>query len=346
MRTGGLKAVVVAKPVESPGRRRFLDAVGKVFGVHFRELPSEGAVNGWLFPDAGSEELSSIVDRDLPCYVTIRGDQLVDCGESETVSFSRNIPLPPVLRGLQVRTADAVELKALPRLPGGYTTLASKAGAPVWGCRQATGGCHHYFGLSLPELEEDEPLFYHFSGQRFLRLLPFFIFLRNLTLDERWDPPPLQASFMVDDPNLHWASYGHLNFQETGRHAKEHHYHLAIATIPLDAWCVNEPTASLFRQFRGQLSMLIHGNDHISNELAREYSEKEGRLVVEQALGRIARLENRAGLEVSRVMAPPHGACSEAMLARLAGAGFEAACISAGSFTTITPGPNGCNSFT
>jgi hypothetical protein len=46
---------------------------------------------------------------------------------------------------------------------------------------------------------------------------------------------------------------------------------------------------------------------------------------------RIAVFERRSGLEVSRVMAPPHGACSEAFLRGMSRSGFEAICISRGS---------------
>jgi hypothetical protein len=43
---------------------------------------------------------------------------------------------------------------------------------------------------------------------------------------------------------------------------------------------------------------------------------------------RVARFEHRAGLRVSRVMAPPHGACSEPLARELPAFGFDALCAS------------------
>jgi hypothetical protein len=77
--------------------------------------------------------------------------------------------------------------------------------------------------------------------------------------------------------------------------------------------------------------LLVHGNNNNKKELARSYTEPERIFLLKQAIGRIERLERRSGLAVSRVMVPPHGACTEEMLAELPVCGFEAACISHGS---------------
>jgi hypothetical protein len=87
----------------------------------------------------------------------------------------------------------------------------------------------------------------------------------------------------------------------------------------------------LFQQNRDQLSLLIHGNDHTVQELAKSYSDEERSRNLRQALMRIGAFERRSGVEVSKVMAPPHGACSEHTLGAMAALGFEAACISRGS---------------
>jgi hypothetical protein len=110
-----------------------------------------------------------------------------------------------------------------------------------------------------------------------------------------------------------------------------HNYHVCFATIPLDAWYVHKPTVLLFQQYRDQLSLLIHGNDHIAQELAKHYADDEQNRNLRQAIRRIDEFERRSGVEVSRVMAPPHGACSEITLGEMAKLGFEAACISRGS---------------
>jgi hypothetical protein len=136
---------------------------------------------------------------------------------------------------------------------------------------------------------------------------------------------------MFDDPNLHRPTYGHIDFAKLGRHAESNNYHASIATIPLDSWYVNSAAAALFREHEARMSLLIHGNDHVNNELAREIPNRTRERMVKQALKRVARLEHASGVEVCRVMAPPHGACSEKALSAMAIAGYEGATISRGS---------------
>jgi hypothetical protein len=93
----------------------------------------------------------------------------------------------------------------------------------------------------------------------------------------------------------------------------------------------------LFHRHAEQISLLIHGNDHVNEELARNVRPDECRRSLAQALHRIERLESRTSLPVSRVMAPPHGACSEESLAQMARLGYEAACISRGSLHHYNP---------
>jgi hypothetical protein len=209
--------------------------------------------------------------------------------------------------------------------------LASKAGAPLWTMQEVEGNRHHYVSSPIPKLNDHEPLFQHFNGRQFLKLLPLLLFLRALTENQSWEPPPLRACFMFDDPNLHWQTYGFIDFAQIAAHAQLHNYHVCFATIPQDTWFVHKPTALLFQQYRDQLSLLIHGNDHIAEELARPYSNEEQNRNLQQALRRIGAFERRSGVEVSRVMVPPHGACSEITFGEMAQLGFEGACISRGS---------------
>ncbi len=90
-------------------------------------------------------------------------------------------------------------------------------------------------------------------------------------------------------------------------------------------------TAEIFRKHSKCLSLAIHGNDHTKRELGRVYSADERMFLLRQAIQRVERFERSTQLAVSRVMIPPHGACSEEMLATLPMCGFEAACISHGS---------------
>ena len=53
---------------------------------------------------------------------------------------------------------------------------------------------------------------------------------------------------MLDDPNLHWPTYGFLDYAALVGSAKKHNYHVAIATIPLDGWFVHSAVGQLFRE--------------------------------------------------------------------------------------------------
>jgi hypothetical protein len=59
---------------------------------------------------------------------------------------------------------------------------------------------------------------------------------------------------------------------------------------------------------------------------------------MQQAVHRIGQLEQKSGVAVARVMAPPHGVCSAGMMAAMPGAGLEAVCVSYGSVWTGNPG--------
>jgi len=310
-----------------------LDALGGVVGVRFEErtFDNGAGIDAWFIPEADEELYHNTRYCDRPSYAIVQSNQLVSCGESSIIEFSRNRILPCVLAGRRINANEAGSLMALPQLSDNMEVLASKEGAPIWAIQETAGRQNHYVTASIPELNEGEAVFQHFHGNQFLSLMPFLIFLRALTSEHRWEQPPVQACFMLDDPNLHWRTYGFVDFAKIATHAQMHNYHVSFATIPLDAWFVHKPTALLFRRYRDQLSLLIHGNNHIAQELARPYMGEgiSGNLC--QALRRIAEFERRYGVEVSRVMAPPHGACSERALDQMAQLGFEAACISTGS---------------
>jgi hypothetical protein len=310
-----------------------LNVLGEVLDARFedRTFGDDVGIDAWFFPEADRETLHNIARCNHPCYAVIHDGQLVPCGKSSTVEFSRHPALPSVLFDRQIRADEAVNLMALPPLYQNMKILASKAGAPVWAIKEREGQYYHYVSLTVPELNDGEFLFQYFNGKQFLQLLPFLIFLQTLTAEQHWEQPPLQACFMFDDPNLHWRTYGFVDFAQIAGHAQIHNYHACFATIPQDTWFVHKPTALLFRQYCDQLSLLIHGNDHIAQELARPQSDGERNRNLRQALRRIDRFERRSGIKVSRVMVPPHGACSESTLREMAHLGFEAACISKGS---------------
>lgn len=309
------------------------DALGEALSVSFekRTFGDDQNIDGWVVLAADRKFASEIGWATRPCYVVLDEAELISCGTSSKITFANRSELAAVLRSRDVTADDAVVAKALPQWLSDVEPLAFKDGSAVWAI-QEQGDCrHHYVALIPPELNDGEPLFTHFSGQRIACLLPLVLFVRSLAEDQCWEPPPLQAAFMFDDPNLHWTSYGFIDYGEMVRHAAEGNYHVAVATIPLDGWFVHPTASAIFKENTRRISLLYHGNDHVSKELARYHSAEAMQRMLRQAVGRIARMEASTGLDVARVMAPPHGACSEMALSEMARLGFEAVCVSRGS---------------
>lgn len=196
----------------------------------------------------------------------------------------------------------------------------------VW-WQSGDGGLHCSL-YPLAELGDGQTLRDHLCPGSFMGVLPLLHFLGQLLGDRGWKLPPPRAAFVIDDPNLHWPSYGFLKYPQLAEHALRHGYHLAFATVPLDGWRVDARAVATMRENPAALSLLIHGNDHVSRELAGLGDERRAEAAMAQALRRVATLERRSGLSVARVMAPPHGVCSEAALRAMFRTGFEAACIS------------------
>jgi hypothetical protein len=247
-----------------------------------------------------------------------------------TVKFSDDSDVPFPFRGrlLHVKIAEAPEILSP---SSDEKILASCDAGPIW-TSTTTGGLKCFrSAFAIPAIPNDGTLHDVFHPGRFFEMLPLFHFIHEVCKSSLYEGPPLRACFIFDDPNLHWPRYGFVDFQQIATHATKENYHVSFATIPLDAWFVHSGTAGLFRKNTGRLSLAAHGNNHTHWELARDVPNSTRTSLLNQAVHRIECLDRKAGLSVSRVMVPPHGACSEAMLKELPRCGFEAACISHGS---------------
>ena len=144
-------------------------------------------------------------------------------------------------------------------------------------------------------------------------LLPLAHFLRELSAAASWEQPESKACFVFDDPNLHWWSYGYLDYRKLAAHAKAHDYRVTAATIPLDQWYIHRATARFLREGASRVSFAVHGNNHTRHELGRVDDPDRASTLAAQALKRASAV-HRAGAEIGPVMVPPHGVCSVAML--------------------------------
>jgi hypothetical protein len=330
-----MKIIGIRGPGLSPGLAATFAALGRALGVSFVESTSARVDASIVLSIDAAEIKDQLVGR--PALVVVSAADCVPCGSSTTLTFFDRLELPQVLRGRSLSADDAADVRALPPHFRAARSIARKAGQPVWAVQGSGQDTCHYVSIAPPELAPGDALFAHFSGARLARLLPLVVFVQSVVAEPGWIMPPLQAAFMFDDPNLHWTSYGFVDYREVVRQATAHDYHVAFATIPLDAWWIHRGTRDLFTRHARRVSLLYHGNDHVSDELGRRPSRDAMDSLLAQAVARVSRLEHRTGLTVSGVMAPPHGACSEVALAAMATLGFEAACVSRGSLRHHNP---------
>lgn len=234
------------------------------------------------------------------------------------LTFASSDLLDPRLRGAQF------DMVATPWAPvpqeDGDVVLAHVDGAPVW-VRRAGDRTVEVAGLRPDFDTVDEK--WEQEAERLVGAIPAIHFIRSRGGHSDSRRYPQLACFIVDDPNLHWPSYGHLRYRDLIEHARRRGFHVSIATIPLDARFHHSEVVELFRRNPDSLSLSIHGNNHTKGEFATLDSERLLRSLA-QSLRRIRRFEQRTGLDVDRVVVPPHGALSHELGPVCARLGIEA----------------------
>ena len=224
------------------------------------------------------------------------------------------------LAGRTLLERDALPAVALAADPRDH--VLAHSGRDAWWLRRSDARARLEEASVAPdELPEGRRLKDEVRAGRFLAMLPLVHFLRSLEHAVGWERPPLRASFLFDDPNLHRPSYGYIKYAELAEQAQEHRYHAGMAMIPLDAWYAASKAVDVFRSSR--LSLVVHGNDHTHREFDRVDDPARRAAVARQAQDRVTTFERRYGMQVGRVVAPPHGSCSTDMMETLAAAGFD-----------------------
>jgi hypothetical protein len=319
------RATVGVVPASEHGRRRrLLHALEQAYPVRFE--PREADV--WR----GLDGLIAFGDAAREAAVSAPMPRLVYRGEETAAGACRVIMAdhPALARPLRAaRLTDAYARAFEPLvINSGQVILATVNGAPAWTVLDDSAGRRHEVAVAPAELGPDDALRSRLAPNRSLALLALVQFVRDLTAGVNWELPPPRAAFVIDDPNLRKPRYGHIDYAQLLRSATAHHYHVAMAMVPLDGHRgPAHPTAvELFRAGRESLSLCIHGNDHNGPELGEPRSREEGLVPAAQALRRIAAFEHRTGLTVDRIMVPPHERLSEGALTALAACEYEAYC--------------------
>jgi hypothetical protein len=308
-------AVAVIPDAARAGHRRLLAALQQAYPVRFvgdDELAAAAAVI--VFPGGRLPERLAV-----PSLV-LEGEPAAGASPFQ-VRMHEHEGLARPLRGQRLVERTAPQPRPLAPAAG-QEVLAEVGDAPAW-LRRDDGGIARETAATAPAaLEHGDLLRDHLTAGRFWSLLPIAHFLQGIS-GERGQPP-LRACFVIDDPNIRWASYGSIRYRELAEDAREHGYHVAVATIPLDLTLPGHRAAAVFREHPRELSLAVHGNDHLRLELERAGSERDADRLVATAIARVARFEHRAGLRIERVMCPPHGGCSRATLRSLFAHGFLA----------------------
>jgi hypothetical protein len=327
------KIVGVTSVAAARERPRLLQALEQVLPVTFQECETTAldALDGLLIFGEGGPRVSPRSAVSPVRCPTLRLSEARDDGarESRMVRMARDAQLAHPLRGRLLRE-DCARVICSERPTDDDLVFATIAESPVWWSTRNEHAWADHSAFVPQELDERESLRECLRVGRFMGLLPVLHFLWRLCGELDGDERPLRAAFVIDDPNLHRASYGYLDYARLAGEAVRHAYHVAFATVPLDGWFVGRRTAQLMRDNRSAISLLVHGNDHTTEELGRLTDERQAQSVLAQALRRTQALESRSGVVVDRVMVPPHEVCSTVALKTMFRLGFEAACIGRG----------------
>jgi hypothetical protein len=320
------RAVVGVMPAqELERRRRLFAALARAFPVDFAPCPPDGSdgLDGVVAFDRPGAVGPALTHGLAAFHAPLDGHARAQSrGTIAFASASASAPdVDPRLRGTELADTLAGDLPGLAPSDAEQVVARGPCG-PVW-VRSRSGPPSHRVALSPAELGSTSRLKDELQDGRWLALLPLVQFLRELTGYTAWTHPPRRAALMLDDVNLHWPSYGYVDLGRLTDHADAHGYHLSLAMVPLDAAFVSRRAVAIVRS-SPHVSLLMHGNDHLKCELARDVHPDRALESAAQAVRRVERFERRTGIPVDRVVAPPHGACSSVHLAALARAGVEA----------------------
>jgi hypothetical protein len=319
--TADPRTTVFVSPAGAVSERpRLFAALAEAFPVRFEDW-APGRRNGaallTIGPPGALPQMAELPE-DLPT-LALAGSPAIPAA-ARTFTLHAVAGVDRRVQGITLR--DRFAAPPIDELDASHDVLATSESEPVWTVARRPAPLHR-LRSALPELGPDEVL-YALLGRRQLTAVALVQFLREISAPAGWEPAPLRAAFLFDDPNLRWRSYGFIDYERLLRHADEHGYHAAMAMIPLDAGRPHMRTVDLFRRRADRLSLIVHGNDHTKGELLVTGHDAAAQTIAAQAVRRIQRFEHRAGLVVDRVMAPPHGLCSQPMTRALGAVGFDA----------------------
>ena len=309
---------------------RLLASLAQLYPVEFSPEGETGfdQMDAAIFFSDEEALASRAFERGVSSFLFRSSRGKIGLAANTCVSFSGHTSLHPAFRNARIPLGSATKAAELNGAEGD-STLDSNNSLNLWVLRSTSRAELHAVATEVPSLQSGRLLWQDLRPDGWFAAFPLLQFVRRVTTGVDWSPATQQACFIVDDPNLHSVRYGYIDFAGLAFHARGHNYHVAIATVPLDAWYAGRKAIDIFHRHNECLSLVIHGNDHLRNELGCDYSEGDAVRMLAQALRRTVQLEHRTGLRVERVIAPPHGGCSNSVLAQAARLPIEGVCTSA-----------------
>ena len=242
------------------------------------------------------------------------------------LQFAASPDLPVCLRGRSVEwTRDGIP--AAMRPAPGDDVLAQWDGAPVWVRSRAGNILLDCVNAHLPHFDGVLPGI-AFRAGGYIPFIPLLQFLKETVGAKAWQPPPLRACFLFDDPNLSRMSYGFLNFPELIAYTIRLDIHVCIAVVPLDMSKTSPKVANLFRANSKHVSIAAHGINHTKLEILKLLPGALASATLLESIRRVEDMESRHSLTVSRIMEAPHGIFSFPLAAAIGAAGYEGALVS------------------
>jgi hypothetical protein len=180
----------------------------------------------------------------------------------------------------------------------------------------------------------ETPLADSFGPERAPLLLPPLMALKRVFGRAAWHPPALLANFTIDDPALREGLLG-FPYPELVQIAREHEFHVTVATVPAELGLVQGAVLSQLRQHPELVTACYHGWNHDGYEFYRSSGSHLGfrtrplavqREALDRAVREGRRFAEKTGYELDRVMVFPHGIGPAAILPDLSSLGFVASC--------------------
>jgi len=158
---------------------------------------------------------------------------------------------------------------------------------------------------------------------RYHQLIPLLIFLRHSFGKHRWHSPECTARLIIDDPLLN-EKYGFLEYRTLLSSMQRNRFGTSIAFIPWNYRRTSKRTALGLLGQGADLSICIHGCDHINNEFKITDQELLG-WKAGLAIERMQRHQVRTGVPFEEVMVFPQGWFSTAAVGALRANNYLAA---------------------